>query len=271
VKVNLPAAYAGLGNQVADGEPDASPGYGYRLNGVLVKPYWSDEDQAFIVPDGNRQEFTLEAAPAGPPGPARYRLSVRGDQLGAASDDQVLIDRGAWGGVRVALNGELAQFDAGAISSIALSTGGGRDAVKVAPSAAGFPVAVTWGGAAPFKFVEADGGILYTSAPTVWKGDVNGDRRRDLVLEVDDPVKGLIARVFLSKGGGKVRTVEALVEAGSPVSRRRRRRPGRPHLQAPPLGRASGRTPRATAGEWRLWVYAGGRPELVWVPAPPTP
>src|SRR5262249_54697397 len=43
-------------NQIGDFEPER---YGYRLNGNLVQPYWSAQDLAFIVPDGNSQKFYL--------------------------------------------------------------------------------------------------------------------------------------------------------------------------------------------------------------------
>jgi hypothetical protein len=40
------------GDQVSDGEQNI-PGYNYRLNGSLVQAYWSDNEQAAIVPDVN--------------------------------------------------------------------------------------------------------------------------------------------------------------------------------------------------------------------------
>ncbi len=54
--------------QIGDFEPESSGSrYGYRLNGsggVLVQPYWSAQDNAFIVPDGTAQTLTL--FPTGP-------------------------------------------------------------------------------------------------------------------------------------------------------------------------------------------------------------
>jgi hypothetical protein len=50
----------GVPDQIADGEPDPGHGnYGYRLNGDLVQPYWSEQDQAFIVPGAGAQTLTL--------------------------------------------------------------------------------------------------------------------------------------------------------------------------------------------------------------------
>jgi hypothetical protein len=176
VKVILPGAYADMGNQVADGEPESGQGYGYRLNGVLVQPYWSARDQAFIVPDGNRQQFTLEATTAGPYGLPRYTLV---DQPATTSDDRVHLTWGASGGLRVALNGEVAQFDAAAVSSISVNTAGGDiETVSVAAVAPGSRGNATRHGVPPFKVVAAGGRILHGSSLTIWNGHVIADHRR---------------------------------------------------------------------------------------------
>jgi hypothetical protein len=51
------------GTQIADGEPNTfSPSgkeYAFPVNGILVQAYWSDRDQAFLVPDGSAQTTTL--------------------------------------------------------------------------------------------------------------------------------------------------------------------------------------------------------------------
>ena len=50
------------GGQIADGEPEGSDYYAWRLNGPdgpVVTSYWSFLDQGFIVPDGNLQRELL--------------------------------------------------------------------------------------------------------------------------------------------------------------------------------------------------------------------
>ena len=213
VKVNLPAAYASFGDQIADGEPESGRGYGYRLNGVLVQAYWSEQDQAFIVPDGNRQVFTLDAITAGPSGHPSYSLSVRGDQLGTAYDDRVLIDSGASGGVRVALNGEVVQFDAGVIFSIMVNTGRGLDRVRVALTAPGPGVTFTRKGPARVKFVQRGGRVLNTSSPIFWEG--GGAGRTNPILLFYDPWKGLRVRKVLSNRDDKFKTRDSVAGSGS--------------------------------------------------------
>jgi hypothetical protein len=50
------------GFQISDNEPEAGTAlaqYTYRLKGVLVQAYWSQQDGHFVVPDGNSQVITL--------------------------------------------------------------------------------------------------------------------------------------------------------------------------------------------------------------------
>src|SRR5262249_54005182 len=85
-----------LFGQIADGEPDGSR-YTYRLNGVLVQPYWSASRQAFIVPDGSDTDFVLTPYWSGKGSNATfnrtYTLSVHGAALGYGTDDTFLIDQ----------------------------------------------------------------------------------------------------------------------------------------------------------------------------------
>jgi hypothetical protein len=143
---------------IADNEP-AHPDfrYAYRLDGNMVQPYWSASDNAFIVPDGNTQNFSLnpwwcdptlpyaiDVIDLGPPtdctpgfhrtpdgrGP-QYQLSVTGDQYGPGYNDRIDIAQTASGGVQVTLNGETACFDAGTIGPIYVDTGEGSNWVNV--------------------------------------------------------------------------------------------------------------------------------------------
>jgi hypothetical protein len=125
----------GLGYQVADGEPEYfGSGYGYRLNGVRVQAYWSQKDNAFVVPDGNRQTFLLSWAHS--TFDESYTLFAGGDQLGVAYDDSIDVTRtphtsAPSTGTRVTMNGESVDFDSGVIQNIDVYTGSGLNQVHV--------------------------------------------------------------------------------------------------------------------------------------------
>ncbi len=132
------------GHQIGDYEPEQNNGihYGYRLfDGNLVQPYWSVQNNAFIVPDGSTQNFTL--APIWNTSnnfTGTYNLTVTGDQEGINTSDAIRIDtNSATSGVKVLLNGETATFDNGAVKTVNVNTGGGSNLVVVAA----VPVGVT--------------------------------------------------------------------------------------------------------------------------------
>jgi hypothetical protein len=158
--------------QIGDYEPEGGP-YTYRVRGgdgelVQVQAYWSQQDQAFVVPDGNRQQFILNPI-WNPPDPThpngtftgQYGLVVQGDQLGGNYNDQILIDRTASGGVQVTFNGEVAQFDPGVIAGISVNTGGGKDTVRLTAAAASMPITVNAQGPSTFRINHADGSVVY--------------------------------------------------------------------------------------------------------------
>jgi hypothetical protein len=129
----LPASLYG-GTQIGDNEPEPSGGihYGYRLNGAWVQPYWSNQDQAFIVPDGNAQNFYLDPVWNGTSFTGTYNLRIVGDQLGVNYADDIGVGpTGVTSNVSVTQNGEFAIFDAGAINKIDINTGGGANTVRV--------------------------------------------------------------------------------------------------------------------------------------------
>jgi hypothetical protein len=107
----------------------------YRLNNTLVQSYWSNKDQAYIVPDGNFQTFVVTAG----------TLIVNGDQL-ANKVDTIVIDLSPQGGVHVHLNSEDVTFEPGAIQSITVNTLTGTNAVTVGATAANVPVTINAGG-----------------------------------------------------------------------------------------------------------------------------
>jgi hypothetical protein len=58
---NAPVGLGGSAGQIADGEPEGSQLYAWRLpGGSQVTSYWSVMDQAFLVPDGNLHRALLE-------------------------------------------------------------------------------------------------------------------------------------------------------------------------------------------------------------------
>ena len=68
-------------SQISDNEPDGAR-YTYRLGGNLVQAYWSNNDGAFIVPDGNSETFYMDSNWTGTSFNGNFNLRVQGDQLG---------------------------------------------------------------------------------------------------------------------------------------------------------------------------------------------
>jgi hypothetical protein len=120
-------------NEICDNEAQS---YKYRINGYLMQAYWSQADGSYEVTDGNTQNFVVNNGV----------LTVNGDQLGPSYNDTITIDENALGGVQVTLNGEVASFDPGAISSITVNPGYGTDTVNIERTLAGVPVTVNLGG-----------------------------------------------------------------------------------------------------------------------------
>ncbi len=145
-------------DEIADFEPDGGK-YTYRLgNGTLVQAYWSQKDQAFVVPDGTTQTFTLTPHWLIYPGtrftPPRtvftytFDLTVNGDQF-AGKDDRFTVETIASGpqagGVRVTLNGEAVALEPNQLRNLVLNTGAGNDAVDVESLPAGVTLTVNLG------------------------------------------------------------------------------------------------------------------------------
>jgi hypothetical protein len=145
VHVSDPGAL-GLGYQIADGEPEAyAPGYAYRLaNGCLVQAYWSQRDGAWIVPDGNSQQFTLSWATTGFTN--AYNLQVSGDAAGANATTNITVNRSSsTASTTVTIDGQQASFPLSTIPSLNIST------------AASFTVTVGWGSGQSLGTVSATG------------------------------------------------------------------------------------------------------------------
>jgi hypothetical protein len=94
-------------------------------------------------------------------------LLIEGDQVGGPDDAITLDVQG--GGVRATLDGEVAQFDPGEISSVVVNSGAGRDAVNVLRTPAGVPLRVTSTGSASVRL--GAGSVQGSQGPvTIYNG-----------------------------------------------------------------------------------------------------
>jgi hypothetical protein len=160
------------GQEIGDNEAEFNT---YRLNGVLTQSLWSKNNGAYAVSDGTTQQFIV----------TNGILLVQGDQ-GGVRDDTITLDVAASGpskgGVRVTLNGEVAQFEPGQITSIQVYTGGGNDTVNVEAVPAGVSVALNKQGSGPATLNVSPGAhewgniqsdvTVYSSTPGTWSVNV---------------------------------------------------------------------------------------------------
>jgi hypothetical protein len=122
-------------HQIADAE---AMFYRYRLNGYLVQSFWSGQDGAYLVPDGNSQTLKVNGLIDG-------TLTINGDQLGNPNDSitiDVVSSGPSAGGLQVTLNNETFQFDKSTISSVIINPGSGTNTVNVNGLPAGVNVTV---------------------------------------------------------------------------------------------------------------------------------
>jgi hypothetical protein len=192
--------------QIGDYEPDSTTTkYGYRLNGDWVAAYWSKNDQAFIVPDGNTQTFNLQPIwNSSNIFNGQYNLFVNGDQRGSNYNDTITIDQTSSGGVRVNLNGETATFNptdpltnAATIKAINVNTGGGTNQVNVAAVPVGVTLNVNSGSlgqqASNDTVTIGSGGSLAGIAGTVNVANASG--KTQLIVEDTNDTSGRSVQV----------------------------------------------------------------------------
>jgi hypothetical protein len=145
---NQPGFPSTAGNtEIADWEAEGRFGYTFRVDGVLAQAYFSPADQAFIVPDGNQQKFVLIRNFVGTTATDTFTLVLNGDQRASNADNLLLFTTNT-GGVAFFQNGETAQFNPGAITSVDINMGNGTDGVNVVSTPTGVPVFIIQGGAA---------------------------------------------------------------------------------------------------------------------------
>jgi hypothetical protein len=159
----LPANVGSGLSQIGDLEPAAAGliHYYYRMEGqtgFAVQPYWSNQDAAFVVPDGNQQflfltpNWTVDGAGNGTFS-GTYSLAIYGDQLANAFGDHLTIDcRGVQ--TKITLNGEMFYFDefdrgisgaAPLLTGITVNLQAGNDTINIEGAFAGTPIQVNLG------------------------------------------------------------------------------------------------------------------------------
>jgi hypothetical protein len=130
-----PAPYSGIftgaGASFPNPPPDSSEIADYEAtlnsyriggpNGVIVQPYWSQQDRAFVVPDGTLQSFYVTPHFLYNDTTGFYRdsstLVVNMDQSGNSSNT-LYIEKSSRGGVQIDLNGEVVAFEPGYITQV---------------------------------------------------------------------------------------------------------------------------------------------------------
>jgi hypothetical protein len=137
----LPASLVPTGTlQIGDGEPDGYR-YTYRLNGVLVQPYWSESDRLFIVPDGNSERFQVQPIWNGSGKTesfsGQYSLTVWGDQSSANQNDTLGAGPTSAGGTYVSLDGQSVAFDPGKLKYVQLYGGQGTNTFVISGAESG--------------------------------------------------------------------------------------------------------------------------------------
>ncbi len=164
--VNISGEYQNA--QIADNEPDGGR-YTYRLDGYLkVQAYWSNTNQAFIVPDGTHQTVYLTPAWSNTKFLNNFSLS----NSGQGSNQNVTLDTTNDQGMYITLNGEHYQFDPGQITTATLRTGGGNNTVNLNSLPSGVEAELISGGSLTINYdtssaVQGSVVLVTTSAPTI--------------------------------------------------------------------------------------------------------
>lgn len=101
-------------------------------------------------------------------------LTVNGDQLGANFNDNIILERSSSGGVKVTLNGTVAEYAPGVITAIVVNTFDGVNTVTVNGNFAQSPVPVTVNGGGMDRLTFAGAlpaNPVYTPGPNGLPGD----------------------------------------------------------------------------------------------------
>ena len=107
--------------QICDNEAEL---LSYRLDGptgYLVQSFWSQQNGAFIVPDGNSYQFAVSGGSQTQfTEGSSSTLTINGGQAGAYTSDTITLSN-ANGAVTATLDGQTVQFDPGAISNVVIN------------------------------------------------------------------------------------------------------------------------------------------------------
>ncbi len=211
VHVSVPKPF--VGDQIGDGEA-AGLNYGYRLNGALVQPYWSDADKAFIVPDG-RPNQRIELIPLWVPlfTGTTFTFQYTNTNVLVIRDyiTHLTLDVSPAGGVQVDLNGEFAQFEPGQILSVDVTTLGSRDTIDVEAALSNVPIQISLGSGEDTVILGEFGHQLDRVRGSV---SVTGGHGKD-TLRLDDSQGFDVLTDYTITSGGVTRT--ALTPFGSTV------------------------------------------------------
>ncbi len=87
----------------------------------MVQSYWSQQNSAFIVPDGNSFQFDVGGGKANQFSEGSGQtLTIIGGQNGFFYNDSVTLNRSTGGVVTATYDGQTVQFDGGAISDVVI-------------------------------------------------------------------------------------------------------------------------------------------------------
>lgn len=205
-QVSPPSAFAqaqpGLvGNQVINNEGEFYA-YQYQSNdfagplSVWAQPYWSNDYQAYIIPDGNSVYFNLNPIWNGNNFTGTYNLVLNPDQnfLPGVANNSVTIGTDAGGGLQVTMDGQTDDFAGMPITGITVqmgpqSTAGDGDTVNVNALPAGMPLSVNLGGGANTVNISPTAENLNTiqSSVTITRAaDANFNALGTAAVNIDD-------------------------------------------------------------------------------------
>src|SRR5262249_13036114 len=90
-------------------------------------------------------------------------LTVDGDQRALGFDDTVTIERAASGGVKLTVNGQVAEYAPGDLTAITVNPGGGINTVKILATFPGVALTINGGGTDRISFgASPPADITYT-------------------------------------------------------------------------------------------------------------
>jgi hypothetical protein len=140
-----------LGDQIADGEPEAGPGgYVYRVNGVLEQAYWSQQEDngfgAWVVPDGNSEVIQLQSGSITQSGKVVpdgiFTLAVRGSR---PSNNIITLRASNFGNEDITVNGQFFEIPLNRLKNIVAVTNNSTDTVNVVSATPSVPVNIQSG------------------------------------------------------------------------------------------------------------------------------